>query len=130
MLLRVVAGLVGGLFVLQALAWMFDPAGAAKALGMPLLDGLGRSTQLGDFTSFFLALGTMGGLGAFYVNGTWLRGAALLLGGAAAMRSLAWAAHDAAFATELIAIETILCAVLLFIATRFDSMGSAGDPSP
>ena len=122
MILRVVAGLIGGLFLLQAITWMIDPAGAAEALGMPLLDGLARSTQVGDFTSFFLALGTMGILGAVRMNGTWLRGGAILLGGAAAMRTLAWAAHGADFATEFIVIETIAGAALLFIAARFDTM--------
>jgi hypothetical protein len=92
---------------------------------MPLLDGLARSTQVGDFTSFFLALGTMGVLGAVRQSPTWLRGAAMLLGGAAAMRTLAWAAHGADFATEFILIETVAAAVLLFIAARFDATGAS-----
>lgn len=125
MILRVLAGLVGGIFLAQALSWMVDPAGAAAALGMPLLDGLARSTQVGDFTSFFLALGAMALLGAVRMSGTWLRAAAMLLGGAATMRTLAWAIHDAAFATEFIIIELVCAFTLLFIASRFD----ANDPS-
>ena len=127
MILRVVAGLIGGLFLAQAISWMIDPTGSAEALGMPLLDGLARSTQVGDFTSFFLALGTMGLLGAVRMSGTWLRGAAMLLGGAAAMRTLAWGIHDAAFATEFIVIETVAAVILLFIASRFDAIDTSSE---
>ncbi len=123
--LRVIAGLIGGLFLAQALSWMIDPAGAAKALGMPLLDGLARSTQVGDFTSFFLALGSMTMLGAVRMSGTWLRGGAMLLAGAAIMRTLAWAVHGADFASEFILIETVAAAALLFIAVRFDRAQAA-----
>jgi hypothetical protein len=127
MILRIVAGLIGALFLVQAITWMIDPAGAAKALGMPLLDGLARSTQVGDFTSFFLALGTMGILGAARMSGTWLRAAAMLLGGAAAMRTLAWAIHGADFASEFIVIETVAAAAFLFIAARFDTVNANND---
>ena len=130
MILRIVAGLIGGLFLLQALAWMIDPAGAAEALGMPLLDGLARSTQVGDFTSFFLALGAMGLIGALRMSGTWLRAGAMLLGGAAVMRTLAWAIHEAAFATEFIIIEAVAAATLVFIANRFDAQNASHDQSP
>jgi len=125
--LRIVAGLIGGLYLLQAIVWMIDPAGAAESLGMPLLDGLARSTQVGDFTSFFLALGSMGLLGAVRMSPTWLRGAAMLLCGAAVMRTLAWAVHGADFATAFIIIEVISGAALLFIATRFEATNADDD---
>jgi hypothetical protein len=122
MVLRTIAGLIGALFLAQTVGWIMDPATAAKGLGMPLLDGLARSTQVGDFTSFFLALGSMAMLGAIRSNGTWLRASAILLGGAAVMRTLAWAIHDADLATEFIAIEAVLAIVLLAIAFRFDAL--------
>ncbi|HIF94235.1 MAG: hypothetical protein ABGX04_06710 [Myxococcales bacterium] len=127
MALRAIAGLIGALFLVQTAGWILDPATAAEGLGMPLLDGLARSTQIGDFTSFFLALGSMAMLGAIRSNGTWLRASAILLGGAAIMRTLAWAIHDAELATELIVIEAALAIVLLAIASRFDA--AATDPA-
>jgi hypothetical protein len=127
MVLRAIAGLIGALFLVQTARWMIDPAAAARSLGMPLLDGMARSTQVGDFTSFFLAMGSMAILGAIRSNGTWLRASAMLLGGAAAMRTLAWAIHDADFALQFIAIESITAMLLLAIAYRFDS--AATDPS-
>jgi len=57
---------------------------------------------------------------------TWLRGAAMLLAGAAAMRTLAWAVHGADFATEFIIIETLSGAAFLFIAARFEATNASG----
>ena len=129
MFLRAIPGVIGVFFFLQGMRWIVDPASAASALGMPLLDGLGRSTQVGDMTSFFLTLGLMALLGALRSNGTWLRGSALLLAGAATMRTLAWGIHEADFATEFIAIESIVAAILFFIANRFDRKDEAGRTS-
>jgi hypothetical protein len=94
------------------------PADAAEGLGMPLLEGLGRSTQVGDFAAFFLSLGTMILIGIFRREGTWLCAAALMLGLAAAMRTLAWGVHGADFALPFIPTEALFCALLLFAASR------------
>ena len=51
--LRLTVTLLGAAFALQGLAWLIDPQRAAAGLDMALLDGLGRSTQIGDFASFF-----------------------------------------------------------------------------
>ena len=56
MLPRILTGLVGLLMAVITLGWLTDPSSAAANLGMPLLDGLGRSTQVGDFTAFFAAV--------------------------------------------------------------------------
>ena len=116
--LRVVVGIVGVFFLLQGLGWLFAPANAAEGLGMPLLDGVARSTQIGDFAAFFVGLGTMILLGAVRQERTWLFAGAMLLGGAAIGRTLAALVHDAAFTTQFIAIEAVIAALLLFVATR------------
>lgn len=93
--------------------WIIDPAGAAESLGMPLLEGLGLSTQAGDFAAFFVACSAMSLLAALRLNPTWAYGAAMLLGGAATFRTLAWALHGAEFATFFIAVEAIMTVMLL-----------------
>ena len=114
---RIVAAILGVLFLVQGLNWIIDPQSAAEGLAMPLLEGAARSTQVGDFASFFVALGLM------VLNGTRpghagsLYGGVLLLGGAAIFRTLAWLLHDAAFAAPTIAIE-VVCAVFLIVAAR------------
>ncbi|WP_373187147.1 hypothetical protein, partial [Halopseudomonas sp.] len=107
-IIRVVVALLGVLFLLIGLRWLIDPAGAAASLGMPLLDGLGRSSQIGDFTAFFLTLGTLILVALLTAQRIWYYPACMLLGIAAVGRLLAWAAHDAAFAVDMIAAEIII----------------------
>lgn len=123
--LRLVAGILGAFYLIQSINWIARPAMAAEALGMPLLDGLGRSTQVGDTASFFLSLGLMCLWGAARTNPLWLRGGAMLVGGAALMRTLTWLFHDAPFATPFISVEVVSAAVLLYIAWRFESLAIA-----
>ena len=54
---RIITILVGGLFLMQAVNWILDPQSAANGLEMELLEGAGRSTQVGDMTAFFFGLG-------------------------------------------------------------------------
>lgn len=114
--LRIAATVLGALFALQGLGWLLLPARAAEGLGMPLLDGLGRSTQIGDLAAFFLVLGATAALGAWRGRPVLLHVAAGLLGAAALGRTLAWALHGAAFAGAFIAIEVVAAAVLLATA--------------
>lgn len=116
--LRIVVGISGVMFGLQALGWIFDPARAAEGLGMPLLDGLARSTQVGDFSAFFVSLSVLILLGAVQQRAHWLWAGALMLGSAAVLRTLAWAAHGADLATTFIAIELAFAALLAFAAWR------------
>jgi hypothetical protein len=57
--LRIVVALTGLLFVLLGIRWLIDPTGSAADLGMPLLEGIGRSTQIGDLGAFFFSGGVM-----------------------------------------------------------------------
>jgi hypothetical protein len=122
---RVVTGIIGAFFLLQGVNWLVNPAAAAEALGMPLLEGMARSTQMGDIGAFFIALGVMSLLGAYRSNAQWLHAAALLIGTTAVMRTLAWALQGAAFATMPIAVEVVCTAVLLFAASRFAAAGES-----
>jgi hypothetical protein len=123
--LRVVAGILGIFFLLQGVNWILSPASAAEALGMPLLEGVGRSTQIGDAGGFFVALAAMILLGAYGSNGQWLRGGAMMLGTAAILRTLAWLVHGADFTPTFIGIEVVCTATLLFVASRFDGTREA-----
>ncbi len=113
MLARILAALPGLAMGINAFMWITNPAAAAESLGMPLLDGIGRSTQAGDFAAFFFACSAMAFLAAWKQNATWAYGAALILGGAAVFRTLAWAIHGAEFATVFIVVEAVLTLMLL-----------------
>ena len=116
-LLRTVTTLVGAFFTLQGVAWIAAPARAAAGLGMPLLDGVARSTQIGDLSMFFLMAGATILAGSRPGRARLLHVPAGLIGGAAVTRTLAWGLQGAAFATTFIAVE-IVTGVLLLAAAR------------
>lgn len=117
--LRALSMTVGLVILAFSGYWMVDPASAAGKLAMPLLDGAARSTQLGDLTAFFTATGIMTVLGAWTRQVTWLLASALLLGGTAVFRTLAWAAHGADLAIPAIVLEIVLTLILLATAQNY-----------
>ena len=121
MLARILAILPAIAMGFNGVMWIINPAGAAESLGMPLLEGMGLSTQAGDFPAFFIACSAMSALAAIRLNPTWAYGAAMLLGGAAVFRTLAWGLHGAEFATVFIIVEAVLAAMLIASARLMKS---------
>lgn len=123
--LRIVTSLMGAGFALLGLLWLLAPGRAAGALDMPLLDGLARSTQVGDFAAFFLVLGASIlagiGLGRSHLLGF----PAALLGSAAFCRLVAWAAHGAGFAGKSILVEIVGSVLLRAAARQTEERGMA-----
>ena len=119
MLPRIISALVGVVITLQTFTWITNPSEAAQGLGMSLLEGVGRSTQIGDFTSFFFSVGIFCFLGAYLKKGVWLYAASIILGSAAVFRSLAWALHGADFATDFIVAEVVMTVLLIWSAWQF-----------
>jgi fatty acid desaturase len=117
-ILRALVALPGIFFVVMGLRWLVDPAGAAGDMDMELLDGIGRSTQIGDLATFFLAVGMMILVGLITSQRRWFHVPALMLLGTAIFRVLAWLLHDAALAGQLIALELVVACLLLFAASR------------
>jgi uncharacterized membrane protein len=123
-LLRVIVALPAVLFVVTGLRWITDPVDAAAKLGMPLLDGVGRSSQIGDMAAFFLTLGILILIALITSRRSWYYPAILMLGLAALLRLLAWLFHDAALAIHLIAPEIIIACLLLFASRRLGKQES------
>ena len=117
--IQIFIALPGVFMGIQAVGWLVGPKGAAEGLGMPLLDGVARSTQIGDMTAFFAGLCAMVLLGAIRKNATWLAAAAIVLGGAAIFRTTAWMFHGADLATQFIVPELVLTAILSFGVYRY-----------
>ena len=117
--------LVPGLIMLSnAVMFVLSPADAAGDLGMPLLEGIGLSTQLADLGAFFTFSALLIFYGVIYSKGEYLRITALLLGLAAILRVIAWGANGAAFATELIVAEIVLVIWLLAGAVYLDKLNN------
>ena len=116
--LKVAAGLPAIAFVLLGLGWWIVPEFASAQLGMTLLSGVGLSSQIGDVASFFLTLGACILIGIATGNRVWIYPAILLLALATVGRLLAWAVHDAALATQMIAVEWVVLAILSALSRR------------
>lgn len=116
--LRIVLALPGLLFLFAAARWLVDPSGAAAGLGMALLDGVGRSTQIGDMSAFFAVLGAFTLAGAVTRQRVWFHAPVALLSLTAAFRVLAWLLHDAALAADLITVEVVI-ATLLWVGSGY-----------
>ncbi len=110
---KIVVVLPAVLFLVMGLRWLVDPGGIAPEFGFVLGDGLGRSSQVGDFAAFFLVLSVCILLGLITGRRIWYLPPAMLLLFAAIGRLLAWSVHDASFAGSMIVFEVGVAALLL-----------------
>lgn len=113
--------LFGILFLVTGLRWLLAPAGIAPDFGLALGSGIGLSSQVGDMSAFFLTLGVCMLTGLTTQRSVWYYPPIILLSLTAVGRVLAWLIHDAALATQLIALEVIVSLVLLFASRRLPS---------
>jgi hypothetical protein len=121
--LRLIVTILGAFFALQGVVWLLAPARAAESLGMPLLDGIGRSTQVGDFAAFFLTAGIAMLIGSRPGRARVLLFPAAMIGGAALTRTLAWLLQGADFAAMFIFVEVVTAVVLYLAANRLGAVG-------
>ena len=113
--------LFGILFLVTGLRWLLAPAGIAPDFGLALGSGIGLSSQVGDMSAFLLTLGVCMLMGLTTQRSVWYYPPIVLLLLTAVGRVLAWLLHDAALATQLIALEVIVSLVLLFASRRLPS---------
>ena len=113
MLARILSGIVGLFMLWTCLGWLMDPEAAAMGLAMPLLEGMGGNTQIGDFTSFFFTAGLFACIGAYKAEYTWLYASISLLGSAAIFRSLAVVLHGSEPLTQAIIAEIVMVGLLI-----------------
>ena len=116
--LRVIAGIAGTLFFLNGLQWIINPASIANSLGMPLLEGVGLSTQIGDLGSFFITVGAMTLIGAITTTRHWFYAPSMLLLVAALYRTLSTILYGAPFVMSAIVVEISVGLFLIFAGSR------------
>ena len=105
-------------FVVTGVRWLVVPAGVAPMFGLTLADGVGLSSQVGDMSAFFLALGICMLVALVSGRRVWFYPPIILLSLTALGRVIAWLVHDAALAVDLIAPEVIVAALLLVASRR------------
>jgi len=123
--LKILIGLTSILFIILGARWGFDPSAAAGQLGMPLLEGLGMSAQIGNVGAALLGMGLMILLGLISQNPIWFYAPAILLGLVASFRAIAWLLHGAPFAMQEIIVEIVLVLLLVFAASRAKKLSNA-----
>ncbi len=124
MLNRIIAVLVvlpAILMLIMGLRWLIDPAGIGPEFGFPLLSGLGLSSQVGNMSAFFLMIGICMLLGVVLRETTWFYPPVLLFILTAAGRIIAWLAHGASLAVQMILIELVVSMILIVAAYRLQS---------
>ena len=119
--LRIVAGLVGILFFLNGLQWIISPANVAESLGMPLSEGVGLSTQIGDLGSFFITVGAMTLIGVISTTRHWFYAPSMLLLVAALYRTLSTLLYGAPFVMSAIVVEVSVGLFLIFAGSRIET---------
>ena len=115
-LLRIITILSGlGLFLIGVIWWL-QPSTAAEMLGASLLDGTGRSTQIGDSGAFFIGAGGLLALGAIRNHAALVISGGLLVGLVIPGRVLSATTHGGAWTPDEIAGECIVLVVALLTA--------------
>ncbi len=118
---RILAGLAGLAMLLAAARWMIDPMAAAAELAMPLLDGYGRNTQIGDMTSFFFATGGLALYGVLKQKRDFVISSIVLIAGAGTFRILAGLLHEAPIMWESVGVEIAMTVIWTAYAWTLDS---------
>ena len=116
-ILRILVVLPAILFFVIGVRWVVDPAGVAAQLGFSLSTGIGLSSQIGDMSGYFLTMSICMLMAVITGHRIWYYPPIMMLVLTALARVLAWAAHDAALAVRMIAVEVVV-SVILITASR------------
>ena len=114
--LRIITTLCGLGLLLIGILWWLQPATAAEMLGASLLDGTGRSTQIGDSGAFFVGAGVLLALGALRNHAALVISGGLLVGLVIPGRVLSATTHGGAWTPNEIAGECVVLIVALLTA--------------
>ena len=116
-LLRSLTGLAGlGALIIGGM-WWYQPETAAGLLGASLLDGTGRSAQIGDSGAFFIGVGVLLLWGAVRQHAALILIGGCLVGLVAPGRILSSTLHNGALTTPEVVVECVI--FLLALMTWF-----------
>ena len=122
-LLRTLTGLAGlGSLIIGAM-WWYQPETAAGLLGASLLDGTGRSAQIGDSGAFFMGVGVLLLWGAVRQRSVFILIGGCLVGLVAPGRILSATLHGGAVTTPEVVVE---CVILLIAVMTWSAINRRG----
>ena len=88
--LKYIPPLPGIIFLFLGFYWITDPGAAAQLSGMTLLDGIGRSSQIGYLTAYFMGGSIMVFVGIMTKQPMLLQAAAMIIALTVVFRAIAW----------------------------------------
>ena len=110
--LSFILGLVLGIIAIE---WLISPEDSANSLNMVFLEGLGRNTQIRDFTAMFMGTSAMCFFSLVSKQYQWICSVGLIYSIVAITSIYASFFHDAPIATSSLIAE-IIFAVMAFIS--------------
>ena len=116
-LLRTLTGLAGLGALLIGATWWYQPETVAGLLGASLLDGTGRTAQIGDSGAFFIGVGVLMLWGAVRQRALFVLIGGGLVGLVAPGRILSATLHGGAVTTPEVVVECVI--FLIAVITWF-----------
>ena len=107
------SGILGVVLAIIALRWILSPEDSANSLGMVLLDGAGRNTQIRDFTALFASTSIFCFISITTRQYQWMFSSGIVFSLIALISVLASQIHDAPLTYSSLIAE-IIFAVMAF----------------
>ena len=107
------SGILGVVLAIIALRWILSPEDSANSLGMVLLEGAGRNTQIRDFTALFASTSIFCFLSITTRQYQWVFSSGIVFSLIALISVLASQLHDAPLTYSSLIAE-IIFAVMAF----------------
>ena len=101
------SGILGVVLAIIALRWILSPEDSANSLGMVLLDGAGRNTQIRDFTALFASTSIFCFLSITTRQYQWIFSSGIVFSLIALISVLASQLHDAPLTYSSLIAEII-----------------------
>jgi hypothetical protein len=120
-ILQILSGVFSAFLLVMAVRWVFDPAGAAEALQMVLMEGTGRNSQIGDVGAFFFGMGGFAAYGVWKKRPEFLFSAAFLIATAAVLRVFSGFMHDAPTIWSAVVFEVVVATVWITYGRKLAS---------
>ena len=110
------SGILGVVLAIIALRWILSPEDSANSLGMVLLDGAGRNTQIRDFTALFASTSIFCFISITTRQYQWIFSSGIVFSLIALISVLASQIHDAPLTYSSLIAE-IIFAVMAFTSS-------------
>ena len=107
------SGILGVVLAIIALRWILSPEDSANSLGMVLLEGAGRNTQIRDFTALFASTSIFCFISITTRQYQWIFSSGIVFSLIALISVLASQLHDAPLTYSSLIAE-IIFAVMAF----------------